>query len=164
MTASVTMLVLFLIVFALHLSSRGTGHVVYSSKYYPYPQKMPSSEVYPGRYLGKGTVSYLFGGRDVELYCSFRDPGIYLVSNIIWVKIDGPYPYYHYPPPYHCPYCKYRTFSADDYRYDVYQHQGKSILRIRDFRSSDQGIYRCSATSQYPYGRYTETVYKIVKV
>ncbi|GBN95217.1 hypothetical protein AVEN_190622-1 [Araneus ventricosus] len=74
------------------------------------------------------------------------------VHNVVWSKMRGDVEEPFYP----CPQCYYQ-----DPRIRAYDHMGKSILMVRDPGPYDRGVYRCTATGQYPDGRLT-TVYQII--
>ncbi|XP_022244995.1 uncharacterized protein LOC111083026 [Limulus polyphemus] len=120
-------------------------------------------DLYPGRFVGTGSVRQLYSSRAIELECDFAESNIQLVSNVVWEKIEGPYPYAHNSPSYECPRCSIRHIDIDNYRYNVRDLQDSSFLRIKDVLIDDYGVYRCSGTSQLSRSGDTETVYKIVE-
>ncbi|XP_022258028.1 uncharacterized protein LOC111089563 [Limulus polyphemus] len=134
-----------------------------SFPYQYYPPTFINNNPYPGRFVGRGSVRQLYRPRDVELNCNFYESNVQLVSNVVWEKIEGPYPYAHDPPPYDCPRCSFHDIEIDNYRYNVRDFRDISVLRIKDVLNDDYGIYRCSGTSQLSSFGDTETVYQIVE-
>ncbi|KAF8770897.1 uncharacterized protein LOC129987564 [Argiope bruennichi] len=113
-------------------------------------QGRSGEELYPGTFLGEGTAVWQRGY--AELSCSLNLFEGYVVSNVVWSKMRGDVE----EPLYPCPQCYYQ-----DPRIRAYDHMGKSILMVRDPGPYDRGVYRCTATGQYPDGRLT-TLYQII--
>ncbi|XP_076331433.1 uncharacterized protein LOC143236771 isoform X2 [Tachypleus tridentatus] len=83
------------------------------------------------------------------------------LKNVVWEKIEGPYFFVDSSFPYYCPSCS--VHYVNNYRCSVLHFHDRSFLYIRNVLPEDNGIYRCSGTSQVSPSGLAETVYQIVE-
>jgi hypothetical protein len=112
--------------------------------------------------LGRGAFG-IIDGRDAELVCNFNHPQHQIVSNVAWVRVEGPYSFPHFDCQHHRHECKYHYINQQqDFRFRVISSGQTSTLRIYDYARIDFGVYRCAATGQGPDGK-TSTLYQIIE-
>ena len=113
-------------------------------------------------FLGRGTFG-IIDGRDAELVCSFNHPQYQIVSNVAWVRVEGPYSFPHFDCHHHGHECKYHYINQQqDFRFRVISSGQTSTLRIYDYARIDFGVYRCAATGQGRDGK-TSTLYQVIE-